>query len=100
MCPNDSDARYRSASSLLSAIPLAAIWALHGTQHPPPEIAVVPPMRSVFSNSPTDAPCSAAAKAATSPAAPVPRTTTSNRGCWAGAAVTTPRPRRARAPRR
>jgi hypothetical protein len=32
------------------------MWALHGTQHAPPEIAVVPPTRSVFSNSPTDAP--------------------------------------------
>ena len=60
-----------------------------GTQHPPPEIAVVPPTRSAFSNNPTEAPPSAAARAATSPAAPVPSTTTSNCGWPAGTVVTT-----------
>ena len=49
-----------------------------GIHTTPLESAVVPPTRSAFSTSATDAPESAAASAATSPAAPVPRTTTSN----------------------
>ena len=41
-------------------------------------LAVVPPRNADFSKIPTDAPLSEAARAAVNPAAPVPRTTTSN----------------------
>src|SRR6476646_12144321 len=53
------------------------MWGLFGIHTMPPDSAVVPPTTSPFSNSPTVAPAPRAASAATSPAAPVPSTTTS-----------------------
>ena len=66
--------RYVSASSRESSSPISAITGLHGTHAPPPEIAVVPPIRSVFSSTVTRAPPSAATSAPVSPAAPLPIT--------------------------
>src|SRR6185312_14766682 len=51
-------------------------WWL-GIHMTPPETADVPPNRSAFSRTTTDAPPSAARQAATSPAAPLPITATS-----------------------
>src|SRR6476660_8296472 len=56
---------------------MSAITGLHGTHAPPPEIAVVPPIKSDFSSTVTRAPPSAATSAPVSPAAPLPTTTRS-----------------------
>src|SRR5262245_19695790 len=56
------------------------MWWLAGTQVPADDIAVVPPRTPAFSSTITFAPCTAAASAAASPAAPDPTTITSQSG--------------------
>lgn len=65
------------ASSGLSSAPTAAMCGLFGIQTWPPDQADVPPTWAAFSKTATRAPPSWAVTAAVSPAAPVPRTTTS-----------------------
>lgn len=66
-----------TASSWKSSSPSASRWWLFGTQTRPPDIAVVPPTRPVFSRTVTRAPASWAERAATRAAPPDPTTTTS-----------------------
>ena len=78
---------YASASSRESVSPTSAMWWLHGTHGMPPDTPVVPPIIAAFSRTRTSAPPSAASVAAVSPAAPVPRTTTSTTRSQAGSGV-------------
>jgi hypothetical protein len=66
-----------SAFSGVSVTPWRAAIGLAGIQTIAPDIAVVPPKPSPFSNSATEAPSTAAVSAAVHPAAPDPSTTTS-----------------------
>src|SRR5687767_2672963 len=68
---------YSRARSRLSGWPAASTCRLAGAQRPAPDSAVVPPKYGAFSTSVTRSPRTAAVRAATSPPAPEPTTTTS-----------------------
>ncbi|MEY9883476.1 hypothetical protein ABIA43_005010 [Bradyrhizobium sp. USDA 328] len=69
--------RYRTASVTLSESPASFILGLAGIQTMPPDHAVVPPTKAVFSTTSTRRPSAAATAAAVMPPAPAPMTMTS-----------------------